>query len=93
MKAYIIAKKATAFVTAVAPLLPPPDGAAAAPPPQIPTRKAGRGGRKAFFVKAINLPCAGHHCLPGGRERRATTIRVHPPPRCPPPPPRLAKGY
>jgi len=41
-------------------------------------------------VKAIDLPRAGHHCLPGGRERRAATIRVHPPPRCPPPPSRLA---
>ena len=70
---------------------PPPT----APPPRRRRRRSPRGRRgeeagEAIFVKAIDLPRAGHHCLPGGRERRAATIRVHPPPRCPPPPSRLA---
>jgi hypothetical protein len=66
---------------------PPPT----APPLRRRCRRSPRGRRgeeagEAIFVKAIDLPRTGHHCLPGGREHRAATIRVHPSPRCPPPP-------
>ena len=65
-----------------------------APPPRRRRRRSPRGRRgeeagEAIFVKAIDLPRAGHHCLPGGRESRAATIRVHPLPCCPTPPSRL----
>jgi len=55
-----------------------------------PRRRRREEAREAIFVKSINLPRAGHHCLPGGRESRAVTIHVHPPPCCPTPPLRLA---
>ncbi len=48
------------------------------------------GGSDGLAAATIDLPRAGHHCLTGDRERRAATIRVHPPPRCPPAPSRLA---
>jgi len=68
--------------------LSPPDDAPAAPPPQaISARAEGGGGGKAIFAKANDLTCAGHHCLPGGRERRAATIRS---PAAPKPPAPLA---
>jgi hypothetical protein len=63
-------------------------------PPRRHRRRSPRGRRggvdgKAIFAKAIDLPCAGHHCPPGGREHHAATI---PFPRCPvaPRPPRAS---
>ena len=85
-KVSIIAKKATAFATAVAPLAssgtrnvigiaPPPRHCRSAVTRADLCEGGGEGGGgKAIFAKAINLPCMGHHCLPGGRERRAATI-------------------
>jgi hypothetical protein len=43
-------------------------------------------GSDGLVAATIDHPRAGHHCLPGGREHRAVTIRVHLPPRCRCPP-------
>ena len=64
-KVSILAKKATAFATAMARLLAqgtllgssPPDGTAAAPPPPaIPARAAGRGGRGSHLCESDRSP-------------------------------------
>jgi len=67
---------------------PPPT----VPPPRRHRRRSprgqrGGGDRKAILAKAIDLPCAGQHCLPGGGELCAATIRS---PTAPLPPAPLA---
>jgi hypothetical protein len=60
-------------------------------PPRRHRRRSPRGRRggvdgKAIFAKAIDLPCAGHHCPPGGREHHAATIPFPRRPVAPRPP-------
>ena len=99
-KASILTKKATAFATAMVPLLAR-GTLLGSPQPQrrrqrrrrhrrSPQSRRREEAREAIFVKGIDLPRAGHCCLPGGRESHAATICVHLPPHCPTPPSRLA---